>query len=90
MFGPGSGWGLSVLGGYPLGLTVGGIGERPAFVNGRLAARELLSLTLSFDHEIVDGAPAARFAAHLKELIEGAHGLSAGDVRSGASSRQGR
>jgi pyruvate/2-oxoglutarate dehydrogenase complex dihydrolipoamide acyltransferase (E2) component len=31
-----------------------------------------LSLTLSFDHDIVDGAPAARFAKDFKELLESA------------------
>lgn len=81
MFGAGPGWGVPVLGGYPLGLTVGGMGERPAVVDGRLVGREHLSLTVSFDHEVLDGAPAARFAARLKELIEGAHGLAT--LRSG-------
>jgi len=33
--------------------------------------RECLSLTLSMGHDLIDGAPAARFAAHIKELIEG-------------------
>jgi pyruvate/2-oxoglutarate dehydrogenase complex dihydrolipoamide acyltransferase (E2) component len=32
---------------------------------------------LSFDHDIVDGAPAARFAQHLKELLESGYGLQA-------------
>jgi pyruvate/2-oxoglutarate dehydrogenase complex dihydrolipoamide acyltransferase (E2) component len=31
----------------------------------------LLCVTLSFDHDLVDGAPAARFAHTLKHLIEG-------------------
>jgi NAD(P)-dependent dehydrogenase (short-subunit alcohol dehydrogenase family) len=33
-------------------------------------SREFLSLTLSIDHDIVEGAPTARFTARLKELIE--------------------
>jgi pyruvate/2-oxoglutarate dehydrogenase complex dihydrolipoamide acyltransferase (E2) component len=37
----------------------------------RIEVREYLSLTLSMDHDLIDGAPAARFAARLKELIEG-------------------
>jgi pyruvate/2-oxoglutarate dehydrogenase complex dihydrolipoamide acyltransferase (E2) component len=32
---------------------------------------QILCATISFDHDIVDGAPAARFAQTLKELIEG-------------------
>jgi pyruvate/2-oxoglutarate dehydrogenase complex dihydrolipoamide acyltransferase (E2) component len=33
------------------------------------------SLTLSFDHDIVDAGPAARFAQRLKGLIESGYGL---------------
>ena len=76
MFGEGSGWGFPAPGGYPLSLTVGGIDERPALVDGTWEPREHLSLTVSFDHTIVDGAPAARFSARLKELIERGHGVA--------------
>jgi pyruvate/2-oxoglutarate dehydrogenase complex dihydrolipoamide acyltransferase (E2) component len=34
-----------------------------------------LYLTISFDHDIVDGAPAARYAQKLSQLIEGGYGL---------------
>jgi hypothetical protein len=34
-----------------------------------------LSLTISFNHEMIDGAPAARFTQRLKELIESGYGL---------------
>jgi len=44
-------------------------------VGGSVKPREYLHVTLSFDHDIVDGAPAARFAARLRGLVEGAHGL---------------
>jgi 2-oxoacid dehydrogenase/acyltransferase catalytic subunit len=37
--------------------------------------RDLLSLTLTFDHAIVDGAPAARFVRRLTDLVESADGL---------------
>ena len=37
--------------------------------------RDYLSLTISFDHDIIDGAPAARFTERLKELIESSYGL---------------
>ena len=58
-------------------ITVGGIATKPHYVDGDLQARELLDLTISVDHEVVDGAPAARFARRLAELIEQADGLSA-------------
>jgi hypothetical protein len=54
---------------------VGGIGEKPGVVDGQIVIRDCLSLTLSFDHDIIDGAPAARFTQRLKELIESGYGL---------------
>lgn len=70
MFGAGGGWGLPVSN-HTLQITLGGIARRPALVNGQLAERQMLCVTISFDHDIVDGAPAARFAQTLKELVEG-------------------
>lgn len=74
MFGRGAGWGIPVSA-YTLSITVGGIAEKPGVVSGQVEVREYLSLTVSFDHEIVDGADAARFMARLRELVEGSHGL---------------
>ncbi len=70
MFGNGSGWGFGFLPLHNLGLTVGGIAEKPGVVDGRIEIREYLDLTVSFDHDIVDGAPAPRFAQRLKTLVE--------------------
>lgn len=75
MFGTGSGWGIPVPN-HTLQLTLGGIGEKPAVVNHRVEVRQYMSVTISFDHDIVDGAPAARFTQRLKKLIEGADGLT--------------
>jgi hypothetical protein len=50
----------------------------------RIAVREYLSLTLSMDHDLIDGAPAARFISHLRELIEG--GVSTIQRRDGTAS----
>jgi hypothetical protein len=63
-------------------MTVGGIGEKPGVVDRQIAMRDYLSLTISFDHTIIDGAPAARFAQRLKELIESGHGLGDSTVES--------
>ncbi len=72
MFGQGAGWGISFLPMHSLGLTVGGIAQRPAAVDGRLENRECLCLTISADHDVVDGAPLARFASELRQrLAEG-------------------
>ena len=70
MFGKGGGWGIGFLPVHTLGLTVGGIAPKPGVHDGQIAIREMLNLTISFDHDIVDGAPAARFARILSELIE--------------------
>ena len=74
MFGKGTGWGIA-LPSHSLWITVGGIGEKPGVVDGHIAIREYLSLTISFDHDTIDGAPAARFTQRLKELIESGYGL---------------
>ncbi len=75
MFGRGGGWGFGIMPVHTLGLLVGGIAEKPGVVDGRVEIREYLDLTISVDHDIVDGAPAARFARELVELIERGHGL---------------
>jgi pyruvate/2-oxoglutarate dehydrogenase complex dihydrolipoamide acyltransferase (E2) component len=70
MFGKGGGWGIGFLPTHTLGLTVGGIVQKPGVHDGQVEVREYLNLTISFDHDIVDGAPAARFTRKLIELIE--------------------
>ena len=75
MFGKGSAWGIPMTV-YTLCLTFGGISEKPGVVQGKIEVREYLSLTVSVDHDIVDGAPLARFMARLKELVESGHGLA--------------
>ncbi|HEX4921951.1 MAG TPA: 2-oxo acid dehydrogenase subunit E2 [Candidatus Bathyarchaeia archaeon] len=74
MFGKGAGWGIPLTG-HTLYITLGGITEKPGVVDGQIAMREYLSMTISFDHSIVDGAPAARFTGRLKDLIESGYGL---------------
>ena len=69
MFGSGGGWGIGFLPTHTLGLTVGGIVQKPGVHEGQIAVRAYLQLTLAFDHDIVDGAPAARFARELVELL---------------------
>jgi hypothetical protein len=75
MFGKGGGWGLFTTPFHTLQVTVGGIAEKPALVDGQLVLREYLCLTLTIDHLVVDGAPAARFTQCFKELVESGYGL---------------
>ena len=74
MFGTGGGWGITPTN-YTLQLTVGGIARKPGVVDGEIEPREYLSVTVTVDHDVVDGAPAARFVHRLKELVEEPAGL---------------
>ena len=86
-FGSGAAWGVPQGHNYPLGVTMGGIARKPGVgrtpEGERIEVRELLCLTLSLDHDLIDGAPAARFAAKLKELGEGGAGILDGQPPAG-------
>ncbi|HEU4899258.1 MAG TPA: 2-oxo acid dehydrogenase subunit E2, partial [Actinomycetota bacterium] len=58
-------------------LATGLIAPRPWVVDGQLAVRQLMTTAVSFDHRIVDGAYAAQFLAHLRDLLEDPALLSA-------------
>jgi pyruvate dehydrogenase E2 component (dihydrolipoamide acetyltransferase) len=51
-------------------LGVGRIKARPAVVDGELCVRQTMWLSLTFDHRLVDGAPAARFLQRIVQLIQ--------------------
>lgn len=51
-------------------LGVGRIQKKSVVVNDELAIRSMMTLSLSFDHRIIDGAPAAAFLTELKEVLE--------------------
>jgi len=51
-------------------LGVGRIVAKPVIVKDKVKARKMLALSLTFDHRLVDGAPAARFLQRIKQLIE--------------------
>ena len=46
------------------------IAQRPAVHEGEVVPRWLAVVSLTFDHRLVDGGPAARFLATLRELVE--------------------
>ena len=76
MFGGGAGWGLSAPGIHGLSIVVGGIASRsPA--EGEGGMREVLCLTVSADHDLIDGAPLARFVRELRAQLEAAEGYPA-------------
>jgi pyruvate/2-oxoglutarate dehydrogenase complex dihydrolipoamide acyltransferase (E2) component len=68
------GWAIP-LGLHALSIAVGGISTKPGFVDDKMEKREYLALTVTLDHDVVDGAPATRFVSRFIELLEGSHGL---------------
>ncbi len=51
-------------------ITVGSISNKVVEIDGQLVSREHLCLTASFDHDIVDGAPASRFMNQFTETVK--------------------
>jgi 2-oxoisovalerate dehydrogenase E2 component (dihydrolipoyl transacylase) len=51
-------------------LAPGVIAKRPWVVEGQIAVRDVMTLALSFDHRVLDGAEAGRFLRYLGDLIE--------------------
>ena len=60
-------------------ITVGSIEQRTELVNNKHEDREFLCLTGSFDHDIVDGAPAARFMNQFLETLKSGNFLQIKD-----------
>jgi pyruvate dehydrogenase E2 component (dihydrolipoamide acetyltransferase) len=51
-------------------LGIGKIMEKPVVLGGGIHVRSMLTLSLVFDHRLLDGAPAAKFLAKVKALLE--------------------
>jgi pyruvate dehydrogenase E2 component (dihydrolipoamide acetyltransferase) len=51
-------------------LGVGRIAPQPAVVGGEIVVRQRMWLSLTFDHRLVDGAPAARFLQRVAQYVE--------------------
>jgi len=51
-------------------IGVGTVVDRPVVKSGKIEVAPIMKLSLSFDHRIVDGAPAARFLQLLKRKLE--------------------
>jgi pyruvate dehydrogenase E2 component (dihydrolipoamide acetyltransferase) len=50
-------------------LGVGRIVEKPGVYRGEIARRAMMTLSLTFDHRVIDGAPAAQFLATVVEFF---------------------
>ena len=76
MFAGGGGFGITPMTMMSLEVVVGGLARRPRVIDDHIEIRDVLDLTLAIDHNVIDGAPATRFSAELRELIESAAVLS--------------
>ncbi len=54
-----------------LSAMVGGIREMPGIINGEIAKCEMACITVSMDHDILDGAQTARFIEKFRKLLIG-------------------
>ncbi len=78
----GATFGVSTLGKYGIKMMippcvatsifgVGEVEERAVVRNGKIEIRPIMTLSLNFDHRVIDGAPAARFLQEVRNLMEG-------------------
>lgn len=74
MFGKLHGWPIPTTA-HPLAFGVGGITKKPGVIKDKVEIREYLAMTVLFNHDVVDGAPATRFISRLGELLEETFGL---------------
>ncbi len=74
MFGKLYGWPIPTTT-HPLAFGVGAITKKPGVIEDKIEIREFLAITVLFNHDVVDGAPATRFISRLGELLESGFGL---------------
>ncbi|MGA8942849.1 MAG: dihydrolipoamide acetyltransferase family protein [Thermoactinomyces sp.] len=56
-------------------LGIGMFRETPVYIGDRLERRILMPLSLTFDHRVLDGAPAAEFLRTVKNYLEHPYGM---------------
>lgn len=74
MFGNLYGWPIPTTS-HPLALGIGSITKKPGVINDKIEIREYLTMTILFNHDVIDGAPATRFVSRLGDLLESGYGL---------------
>ena len=74
MFKKRKGWAITASP-HTLSVAIGSIAERPGVINKEIQIREYLGVTFMFNHDVVDGAPAARFLSRLGDLVEEGYDL---------------
>lgn len=69
-----AGWAIPISS-NPLFVILGGIEEKPVVRKNEIVIRKMLNVTVVFNHDIIDGAPAANFVRTFGELVEEGFGL---------------
>jgi pyruvate/2-oxoglutarate dehydrogenase complex dihydrolipoamide acyltransferase (E2) component len=70
MFAAGGGFAIAPPTLASLSVVVGGLSRRPCAIGDQVLVRDVLDLTVTIDHNVVDGAPATRFGADLRRRME--------------------
>lgn len=76
MFSSQKGWGIPITP-HAINCLLGGIGKTPAFVRGELVEREVISATISMNHDLNDGGPGVRFMVAFLNNLKNCYGLEA-------------
>lgn len=69
------GWLIIIGGHYTTQIGIGGIAKKIIKDDEKVEEREFLRFIIGVDHDIIDGAPLARFASKLVGLLENANFL---------------
>jgi pyruvate/2-oxoglutarate dehydrogenase complex dihydrolipoamide acyltransferase (E2) component len=69
MFADGGGFAIAPPTLASLVVVVGGLSTRPCAIEARVEVRDVLDLTVTVDHNVIDGAPATRFAAEFRRAL---------------------
>jgi hypothetical protein len=64
------GWTLPTRPNCNLSVALGSVAEKPWVVNGEIKIRQILNLTISMNHDVIDGVPARQFTQDLVSEIE--------------------
>jgi hypothetical protein len=64
------GWALPTRPNCNLSVALGSVAEKPWVVDGEIKIRQILNLTISMNHDVIDGVPARQFTQDLVKEIE--------------------
>jgi pyruvate/2-oxoglutarate dehydrogenase complex dihydrolipoamide acyltransferase (E2) component len=55
--------------------VVGGINKKPGIIDNKIEIREYINITMTSDHDLIDGGPLVRFIQRFTELLENGYAL---------------